>query len=407
MSSGLSRQQVRRALAFSNAEGATSTIMISLLGGTFLTAFAIYLGASPWQVGLMASLAPATQIGQVFTAYLVERGTSRRVLTTWSLGIYRVVWSAAGLLAVILPKGWNLPVFMLLYSLAWLIAAPGVTGWQSLMTDLVPMAIRGRYFGRRWAFNTALGVAAVILAGWSVDHFPGAGGFAVLYGLGMLATAANCYCLAELPEIPHEVQGNLSYGEHLRQPFRNPGFVTSMAWLAGWQLVQTAAPPFFTVLMAEHMGLSYSLISVLASVTALASAASFTLWGKLVDRRGAFWLAGPGAVLSGLVPALWLLAGQTGLWYLFLLHILLGVATAGLQIVTLQMSMQLAPPDQRAVHLAVINGANGLAGFVGPVLAGVLAEAGQFGLLFGVAGVIGLGLGAAWHWRLRRQVWAS
>jgi MFS family permease len=403
MSLGLSPARVNRALAFSNAEGTTATILLSMLSGTLLTAFALSLGASPLQVGLMASLGPAMQIGQVFTAYVVERVESRRRLTTWTLSLYRVIWAVAGLLALVLPSGWNLSVFMGLYAAAWLIGAPGFTGWQSLMTDLVPLEIRGRYFGRRWMVNTAIGIGALMLAGWAVDHYPGTRGFAVLYGLALVVTAMNWYCLTELPEIPQEV-APVPYWEHLRQPFRNPQFLVVVAWLAGWTLVQVAVLPFYTVLMATRLGHSYSLIAVLGSVLSLASALSFTLWGRLIDRRGPFWLAGPAAVQAAVVPLLWLLAGRFGVWYLVVLHVLLGIAAAGLQMLTLQMSMQLAPRDQRAVHLAVINGANGLAGFIGPLLAGVLAEAGWFSALFAGVGVVGLLLGLGWHFRLRGLV---
>lgn len=392
--------QLRRVLSLSSVEGASATVVMSMLGGTFLTAFALSLGASPWQVGLMASLGPAMQVGQVFAAYFVERGASRRSFAHWLLGIHRILWSTAGLVALLLPRGWNLPVFMLMYAAAWLLAAPGINAWQSLMSEVVPRQVRGRYFGTRWMMNTVLGMGALMAAGWVVDNYPGKTGFAALYGVAMLISLLNWYLLTELSDVPNRARPGISYWEHLLGPLRNTGFRRVTLWLAGWTLVQLALPPFYTVLMAEEMSLSYSLISVLSAVTAVCSAASFPLWGRFIDRRGPFALAAPGVVGAAAVPMLWLMARSLGSWYLFPVHALFGLAAAGLQTITLQMGMRLAPPSERAIHLAMMNGANGLAGFVGPLVAGVLAEAGRFDLLFGGAGVALVLLGAAWRFWL-------
>lgn len=406
ISLSIGSRPLRRVLGFATAEGATAQIIVALLGGTFLTAFVLKLGASSWHVGLVASLGPLTQLAQVFAAYFVERSDSRKRLALRTLVLHRFLWSVAGLIALLLPSGWNLATFLLLYVTSYLIAAPGVNAWVSLMADTVPSEIRGRYFGNRWMVTTICGMAALVLAGWLLDHLSGLWGFASLYLLGVATSALNWFCLTELPEIK-QAYTDTPYWAHLRSPFQSPRFRLALLWLPFWTLVQQALTPFYTVLMIKQMQLSYSVIAILAAVLSVASAASFPLWGRLIDRLGPFRLAAPAALLSGLVPVLWLGARGMGLWYLVPLHLLLGMAAAALQSLTMEMNMRLAPPNQRAVFLAIMGGANGLAGFCGPLLAGILAERGQFTLLFVLAGATGLFLAGIWRFRFQAPMTAS
>ena len=63
--------------ARSVAEGALATVMTTLLGGVFLTAFALRLGASELQIGLLGATTPLASVAQLAGSWAIER-TGRR-----------------------------------------------------------------------------------------------------------------------------------------------------------------------------------------------------------------------------------------------------------------------------------------------------------------------------------------
>src|SRR5688572_32006885 len=80
-SSHLSPQQVQSGLRYVVKEGVAAEIMVNLTGGTFLVAMALHLGASNFQIGLLASLPILTNIFQLISVWLVKKYRNRRAVS--------------------------------------------------------------------------------------------------------------------------------------------------------------------------------------------------------------------------------------------------------------------------------------------------------------------------------------
>src|SRR5205814_1313837 len=81
-------------------------------------------------------------------------------------------------------------VFGLVVAASSLLATAGAHGWISWMTDLVPVAVRGRYFGFRGAVAAVVAVAVAYGGGTlldAVDRRRDGLGWTVVYGLAALA----------------------------------------------------------------------------------------------------------------------------------------------------------------------------------------------------------------------------
>ena len=77
----LPRGAARRAVRLSYVQSMVGAVYAASTGGMFLIGFALMLGATNAQIGLMSTI-PMLCIGvQLLTAALVERGVSRRKLT--------------------------------------------------------------------------------------------------------------------------------------------------------------------------------------------------------------------------------------------------------------------------------------------------------------------------------------
>ena len=93
----------RRGLRAYQADGVCSQVRDALLSGPLLVGYALLLGASNTQVGLLAALGPATQVLQLPTVALIERWRRRKVICWWAA----LVGRTAGLGILVLP--WAVP----------------------------------------------------------------------------------------------------------------------------------------------------------------------------------------------------------------------------------------------------------------------------------------------------------
>ena len=84
-------QKLRASLDASVAEGAAAEVFGTCAGGTILTGWALYLGASPFVIGLLGALPLAAQVVQLPAAWLTQRLGAKR-LAVLAIGASRLVW---------------------------------------------------------------------------------------------------------------------------------------------------------------------------------------------------------------------------------------------------------------------------------------------------------------------------
>src|SRR3954471_21254171 len=65
-------------------DGIAAEAMTTLTGGSFLIAMALLMGASNFQIGLLAALPTFTNIFQLFSIWLVRRYNNRRAVSVIS-----------------------------------------------------------------------------------------------------------------------------------------------------------------------------------------------------------------------------------------------------------------------------------------------------------------------------------
>ena len=108
--------QTERGLKLIVFDGLAAEAMTTLTGGTFLVAIAIYLGATDFQIGMLAALPTLTNVFQLFSIWLVQRYNNRKVLVVLANGLARLPLVAIGLLPFLFSKGTSLAVLIFLLS---------------------------------------------------------------------------------------------------------------------------------------------------------------------------------------------------------------------------------------------------------------------------------------------------
>jgi MFS family permease len=420
------RRQAQRLMI---AEGMVWTVMYTCIFSVPLTGWALALGASAWQIGLLTTIPALMRLVQVVAPRWMPPGMGRKRLALAGLVGARVFT----LPIMLLPLGaWLWPsanmvlfwILLLLVTAYNALDALGTIAWQSWATEVVPLSERGRYWARRGALVGLVSLAASPVVGWVLDQGraltvgtvwagkPHPLVFLAIFALGVGAAAITGVLLARTPHpaLTHRAPPGEGLLRPVRRALADPMLRRYIMARTTWSFGLWLALPFVNVYWLQNLQLDFTTVTLLLAGQTLINLVSLSAWGRAVDR----WGCRPVVVVSTAARALsmGLLAlvvpGAPWLWPLLLLQIALaGLGDAGISLSVTNLLMKLAPRADPA-YFAAFNTVTGLAAALGP-LAGsaVLALMGSswvqvgeltysplqvFFLLATVFGVLSLGL---------------
>lgn len=362
-------------------EGMFSRAMDSFTGGVVLAAFALALGATDLQIGLIAAIPFLAQLAHLPAIGLLARWPDRRPLTVWAVAGARLLLVAMGLLPFLdLPRVPALVALLVLYAV---LATLSGAAWQVWMRDLVPREELGAYHGRRFALLALVGFVMLLVAGQFTARAapalpsPPFGAFAALFVVGTVLGLVSCAIMARAPSVPSPAPVNARFREALRRPLADRNWRRVIVFLGVWGFAANLALPFVSVFLLRTVGYSLGVVTVLAALSMAANFLGFRLWAPIIDRFGAkpvLGLNGSLFVVSMLAWA-WLpnRPGGDVLVGAAFLHLLLGLATSGLDLASTALTMKLAPPEEAAAYLSTASLAKALATGIAPLLGGLAA----------------------------------
>ncbi len=371
------------------AEGVLSSTMRGA-GEAYLSAYALYLNATAAQVGLIATL-PALMgsFAQLLAAWWAERRGERLGLTIMGLAAQGFLW----LPVIVLPLLWpDHAVALLLVTLTLYYGANHFANplWHSLMGDLVPEDMRGRYFGERSRLmnlaNFVALVSAALVLRLAKNHGHTEIGFVAIFTLAMLARMLSIPRLRTVRE--HALpKGRLSlHPTILWREMRGTQFSRFAIFTAVMSFSAGIAGPFYAVYMLRDLHFSYIQFMATQAVVVLSQVGTLTLWGRLGDRFGnRFVLAVTGSLIP-VAPMLWLTTTHFGA--ILLIQLLNGLAWAGFNLSAGNFVYDSVPREKRSLYNAVHNILTAFALAAGAGLGGffavhVPATTQVFGLAFG------------------------
>ncbi len=386
VSDSLSEKQVREGLEYVVRDGIASQAMGILTGGAFLVAFAVKLGASNFVIGVLAAIGPLSQLLQLPSIFLIEKLRNRRAITVVAAGLGRMCWLSVALIPFLFGPKAGLPILLTAILAASALGAVSGCSWNSWMRDLIPETILGSFFSRRMRIAAGAGIALSLAAAFYLDLWKRQlpkyelQGYSVLFLLGFAAGILGVYFLAKTPEPkmtpPEAKPGILNL---LAQPFKDENFRKLIAFLCSWNFAVNLAGPFFMVYMLKRLGLSMSLVIALSIVSQVMNFAFLKIWGKFIDRfsnKSVLGISGPLFIISILawtfttMPEKYLLT----IPLLIVIHIVMGLSSAGVALASGNISLKLAPKGQATAYLATNTIVNSVAAGIAPILGGTFAD---------------------------------
>jgi MFS family permease len=257
--------------------------MGTLTTGVFLAGFAVELGASNFEIGILAAVPFAVQFLQLPAVVLVERLRARRAISTWAAAIGRSFLIASATAPFL---GATAGIITLIVSIALYQAMAAIAGcaWNSWMRDLVPENEYGRFFGRRAAATTALATTLALLGGVLIGSWkrfaPGhaAIAYSCLFMAGATIGLFGVWLLSITPDQPMPPAGpRTRISTLLITPFRDTNFRRLIVFLSSWNFAANLAAPFFVVYMLKTLGYSMATVVLLTTASQLSNLAALGL----------------------------------------------------------------------------------------------------------------------------------
>lgn len=380
----ISRRDTVRGLDLVIKEGLTAEGMITLTGGTFLTALAVLLGASNFQIGLIAALPSLTNAFQILAIRLLQRYNNRRAISVICNGLARLPLLLIGAMPLLFSQETTVAslIFLLFFHYFFgSIAGPSVNSW---FKDLVPEKQLGSYFSRRNRLTQTLNVCLSLALALLLDYVKGLDGnwelitYAWMFVAGGVLGLIGTWLLSNTPE-PKSYLPKQNLFQLYKKPFKDSNYRSFLLFHAAWSFSLSIATPFITVFMLKALSLNLSTIIGLTMVSQVAGILALKVWGKYADscsNKTVLSLAAPLYIISLFA---WPLTNMTGIFSItilivILINILSGIANAGIDLSLTNIGMKLAPRNEAAVYLSSKSMLIAVVSALGPLAGGALAD---------------------------------
>lgn len=358
-------------------DGVSHAVMMGS-GETYIGPFGIFLKASTLQVGLLASLP------QLFGAFMqwvgainMDRIHSRRRIVLTGASIQALTFIPMSLIPFFFGRGTSsvllLMVFILVYH-----GANGaiIPVWNSLIGDLVPAGIRGRFFGQRNRLTGMSTFISLLIAGVLLHIFEKTGnlmwGFFVIFSAAFLARMNSIRWLSRYddPEFQIAPDQVFSFRQFLkRSPHSN--FAKFVFFIGAISFSVAFSGPYFALYMLRDLQFPYVEFTAVIAVSNISQFLTFRYWGGLSDRFGNKKILNVCGWGVALVPMFWLVSHH--ILYLVVIQIYGGVVWSGFNLAASNFIFDAVTPPKRARCVAYQGLVNGVFVFIGSVLGGYAA----------------------------------
>ena len=356
--------------------------IVNGLANTFVSVYALRLGATTAQLGWLAAL-PALMniVWLVPAARIIERQRRRMPIILLTGFLQRLGY--LGMAAMpFLAQTHRVQSLILINTLVTIPTAVINTAVTSLIPDLVSAEDRGQVVSVRWLILSATATAAALMGGKLLDLMPVPLNYQVLFGIGTTLSLLSLYYLRRI-RVSEAVRaqrvrqpGQWYSMQHLRQSLHEISAQRSFVHFAiasfvfYWGLYLPAA--LWSVLRVRELGASDSWVGFLAVCIDASTIVGYFFWGKVQARWGDRKLLLVTAIGTAIYAATTALAPN--LVWLIPISILGGLSWAGCNLALFNQMLGVCPADHRPTYVALYTSLINVTAFVGPLLGANLAN---------------------------------
>lgn len=352
------------------------------IGTAVFTGYALHLGADASYVALFTSVAYFIAVGQLVVPVLGRR-LRRRKHYIVIVGCVEILFrSSPALIPLLFAEHLRLDAMLVFVGFGLLCGYSLSPFYNTWVVNAVPENIRARFTSRQTITSTLVAMFSGFAVGWFIDSFAAADkqmGFNIVFGVGAIFGWTGYLVLSRTPFATgadmREGQDPVGGLTRLTEPFRDSNFVRAVLFFGMWTFALGIGGPLYGVFMLEHLGISYTEISLFNGVFMITSIAGYRLWAVLVDRFGSKPVLQILMVPATFLPFAWVWNSPESYFMVPVALGLSGVLFSGILVAVTPLLYGLVPAgEQRPYYMASWSATVNLMGALGPLVGSILVR---------------------------------
>ncbi len=359
-----------------------STLAQNLVG-PFIGIFAVRLGASNYQIGLLSS-APAlvALLAMIPGAKYVDSRSNKKRITAAFMWAHRMFFLLLALIPLFAEDSRATILVVVIAAMNFPGAISNV-GWQGFIANVVPAERRAAAFADRNRLMNIVGTMAVLAAGRMLDIMPHPLGYRIMFTLAFVLAIGEIWVFSRLTELspsggilagqdtpwrrflldlPRSIAADIRGMAHQKRFLRFTA--TSLFFHFAWQV----AWPLFTLYQTKELGANNLWISILTLSNTGGSLLGYGFWVRYSQRFGSLKTLFTSTLGIFIVPLVY--AYSRSLVTIAFFNILTGVIFSGVMLSLFNTLLDMTPEERRTTYIGYYNTAINASAIAAP-LAGV------------------------------------
>ncbi len=350
---------------------------------TYLSVFAVRLGASTQWLGVLAALpALVNMVWAIPSARIVESAPRRLPLVLRVGFLQRLAWLGVALVPFAFSGQASVYAVVFIAGLTTIPAATSAVAFTNIMADLIPPQDRARVVSIRNVLLSATTTLTMLASGPVLDALPFPVSYQVVFGVSFLAAMMSLRHVAQL-HVPEEVTVahrerpkswiTINVRNAVREVAAAQPFVKYVisSLVFHWGIYFPTA--LFSIYRVRYLGATDTWIGLLTMVDSVITVVFYIVWGRLATRWGNRRVLMIGAFGMIAFPVLTGLA--TSLPMLLIPAVIAGIFTPGFSLAAFNELLAVSPETHRPRFIAIYTSAVNAAAFVAPLAGSSLAAA--------------------------------
>jgi MFS family permease len=306
----LSREDIEVDKSLAIKEG-SAYFAVEGFGGQYVIPYALKLGATESQVGIIASVPYFLgSVFQLFSARLTEKVKSRKQLIAALAFTQGALLMPLFLVPLLTKSIFLLTLFFCLYIICDYMILPA---WNSMIGDIIPEQERAEYFAHRYKVNLLWLVLSMITSGillTSLSHVNVWLGFWALFTIAFFARTISVI-LVLMHREPRNVKfkGERVKFSHFVQKMTSTDFGNYVIFRSAFIFAIMVASPFFTVYMLNNLHFTYWQFSCVVLTSFVVRAFASPYWGRCCNQYGNRNMMFVSSMIVSSLPLIWFTLG--------------------------------------------------------------------------------------------------
>jgi MFS family permease len=364
---------------------------------TFVSVFAIRLGASNRGIGWLAALPALINVFWLIpSARLIECQRRRLPIILLTGFLQRLGYLLIALMPLFIHTH-RVEAVILLNALITLPTAIINVAITSLMADLTSIEKRAKMVSVRNVLISSVSMIVILAGGKFLDLIPFPLNYQLLFGLGVGISMLSLYYLKRI-RVPEAVIARRQARPkklltlRLRRLVRTVTNQRDFMRFAGgifvfhWGLYLPTA--LYSIYRVRDLQANDTWVGLLATVFSATTILSYLWWGKVAEKRGNRLVLIVSSLGLALYPTLTGLSPR--LEPLIVVAVIGGVFSASYNLSSFNFMLEVCPPEHRPSYVAIYTSLVNVTAFLGPLLGTLLADLSSVRIALLIAGGVRL-----------------